>query len=1379
MWRRILTTFFLLLFLALLSIPRPQRAECVIITAPEDYSKVTLGLSIVQSPTTERNDGTTLWAPVHTLSPPPDPTVDYLIITRRTFSPWLENFVKWKENLGYSVAVLTLEDNIENRYSGRDVPERIRNCIRDYYENLGIRWVLLVGDADPADGPSAGGYPNYMLDNDWEIPIRYVWNPDGAPDDTGQSENWTPTDLYYAGLDGDWDNYLYENLFRFPDWEAEVYVGRWPVRSVDELLSIIDKTINYRAPSRNFLNIGTRLSAGLERMDDEGVIWTKENVRRQAIQRNLMVYPFYDLSPSCYSVSVSRDGGRIGVGTSQSGRFYIFDNSENVPRMTFVAEDEVMAVALAKDENRAIIGTSTGTVFFFDNFLDNTPAWSIKLERTIKSLCLSSDGRVGMILTENALLVFDNLGKNLWTFEDKELTDASLSENGQFTVAVGGNWIRLWQENSIKWIYENSELVDNFTKVSISPSGTIVVGGYKEQDAVVATFRLQDNTLQWQCRKPGKTKFVQASGNYILAALEGGDNLVLYFWENDNLPLWQQILDRPVSQATLSGNGSMIAFSIPYWENKPCEIFILDNTGQLLCDFILENLKGTRTPGKVYALSMPENGEWLAVGALENFFLLSPVEVLWSFDPRVFPPISRGTVLSAINELNPSFLNSYSHGWIQALYYVEGPGLTRFMDTTTESSLINTGFLQVSFACLSAAVDTSTQCLGENLLLARGRGAVAYVGASRPMWVTENAGGVRELDQEFWRIFFTHPSLPYRPGPALYGAISSFAQNYPEYSLTKEEWRNNLLCLILLGDPELRVFPLPRPPLLLSPVAGENLGDNKVRLEWAKTELIEENFRLFLDNRPDFLHPMVVSVLDNFWEGELPEGTWYWRVQAIDASGEGENSETLWFTIDITPPRILWVTVNTDFYSATLSWQTSEPVYGILSVDGRIFSTPLGTRHSVNVQGLSPGTTYTCVITVRDPAGNESSLQYGFTTPRPNSPPVAGFSFSPVCARENENVSFLDRSYDPDGYIVRWHWDFGDGKTSSESNPVHAFENEGRYVVSLTVWDDKGASATVRKTIEIIPLNLPPAAYFSYWPPDPNTRDEVIFDASSSTDPDGVIVSFLWDFGDNSSGEGEVVRHSFALPGTYRVRLKVLDNGGKWSIWEENLAVVEPPPAPSVSELTRLPLENLCWILLRSQPQSSALAFQSLPLWQRVGVVRLAENSLQKMVDLLQFVDPEKAGETLRLTPSQALLLLRLLLQANPRLTAQIVCRGPSQLLENFSILEVLTILKYADNLGPLLSTLSRVKSVVIIDTLVTEGDFETVERIFTSLPQNQLVELWDALSVETRSIILPHLSKRIREKVERGGFPLFVLPLICVILVVLGLVLFRKILRR
>jgi hypothetical protein len=107
--------------------------------------------------------------------------VDYLIITRRTFSPWLENFVKWKENLGYSVEVLTLEDNIENRYSGRDVPERIRNCIRDYYENFGIKWVLLVGDADPADGPSAGGYPNYMLDNEWEIPIRYVWNPDGAP----------------------------------------------------------------------------------------------------------------------------------------------------------------------------------------------------------------------------------------------------------------------------------------------------------------------------------------------------------------------------------------------------------------------------------------------------------------------------------------------------------------------------------------------------------------------------------------------------------------------------------------------------------------------------------------------------------------------------------------------------------------------------------------------------------------------------------------------------------------------------------------------------------------------------------------------------------------------------------------------------------------------------------------------------------------------------------------------------------------------------------------------------------------------------------------------------------------------------------------------
>jgi len=1300
------------------------------------------------------------WVPIATLSPAPDPpVVGYLIITRGMFLPSLENFKKWKEDLGYSTTILTVEDNILGHYGGRDIPEKIRACILDYYENHGVRWVLLVGDADPADGPPPGGSPNYQLDNEWEVPIRYVWNPDNAGDtaSTGLSDDWTPTDLYYAGLDGDWDNYSAENRFRFPDWTAEVYVGRWPVRTVQELLAIANKTVNYRAPSRNFLVIGARLSTNADALDDEGVIWTKENVRRQAIQKNLTAYPFYDLSPSCYSISVSKSGGLIAAGTSQSGRFYLFENSDNLPRLTFVAENEVTAVAVAGEENFSVAGTDSGDIFYFEN-LDNHPRWSIRLGTPVRTLYLSANGGRVAALAENGIYLIDNFGQILYAY-NSPARSIELSENGDSLVACGENWVALMGDSGIVWLHSQP---DSFLSVSISQTGTVVAG---TQSGKVVRFG-PDNQVQWVCTVASPVERVLVRSGFILA-VSPNENLLLYFNENDNVPLWQRELEAPPILATLSGNGRRVAAAVRYPSST--RVYLLDNENNLLGTWISENIEGTKAYGKFYDLRFPENGEYLAVGAFENLVILDPTGIpLWSFNPQVFPRIDKEEILSAMNSLNPSFVNSYSHGSTDALRaWKPGIGLGyRFENLQTGSLLANTGFLQTAFACLSAAIDISSDCLGENLLKALGRGAVAYIGANRAMWVTENASGIRELDQDFWDNFLNDPLYPFRPGRALYSAIQSFGTH--GFDLGREEWRKNLLSLTLLGDPELRVFPLPRPPLPVSPARGENLRENLVRIEWCKTEPIEENFILHLDNDPQFSSPIVWEIPENFWENQLPDGTWYWKVQAKDATGTGESSETWWFTIDTVPPSILQIGVSAGFSSATITWQTSEPTYGILEVGGvGVFQTPLGIYHSVAVGGLSPGCTYQYSITALDPAGNGvSSGTRSFTTPRPNSPPVVDFSFSPSSPKENENVHFSNRSYDPDGTVVSWHWDFGDGKTSSERNPIHAFEKEGSYLVSLTVWDDRGASATVKKRVEILPLNLPPVASFTYWPPDPNTRDELLFDATSSTDPDGVIVSYLWDFGDNSSGEGRTIKHSYSSPGTYRVSLKVQDNGGKCSICTENLLVTEPQPAPAASELANLSPENICWILLRSEPSSSAKTFELLTLQQRVEVVRLAENHLQKMADILSFTEPGKVGEVLLLTPTQALPLLRLLLQSAPAHATRILLQGPVQLVENFPLPEILTVLQHADEINSILPALSREKRVQVIEELVAREDFEMVEKIFSSLPEAQAAEVWGSLHPGTRNAILPHLSQRTREKVEKKS-PVFVILITCLILAV------------
>ncbi len=82
------------------------------------------------------------------------------------------------------------------------------------------------------------------------------------------------------------------------------------------------------------------------------------------------------------------------------------------------------------------------------------------------------------------------------------------------------------------------------------------------------------------------------------------------------------------------------------------------------------------------------------------------------------------------------------------------------------------------------------------------------------------------------------------------------------------------------------------------------------------------------------------------------------------------------------------------------------------------------------------------------------------------------------------------------------------------------------------------------KFFDFVYLLLPPVACFTYTPGDPLVGEEVTFDASKSYDPDGVIVTYEWDFGDGTIGIGVIANatHSYDAPGTYTVTLSVTDD---------------------------------------------------------------------------------------------------------------------------------------------------------------------------------------------------------------------------------------------
>ena len=86
-----------------------------------------------------------------------------------------------------------------------------------------------------------------------------------------------------------------------------------------------------------------------------------------------------------------------------------------------------------------------------------------------------------------------------------------------------------------------------------------------------------------------------------------------------------------------------------------------------------------------------------------------------------------------------------------------------------------------------------------------------------------------------------------------------------------------------------------------------------------------------------------------------------------------------------------------------------------------------------------------------------------------NFEPFANFTFSPSLPNVNQPVTFLSLSYDPDGYIISYSWDFGDGSKETTANPAitHTYAEPGTYNVTLTVTDNNGLSSTTSAAVVV------------------------------------------------------------------------------------------------------------------------------------------------------------------------------------------------------------------------------------------------------------------------------------------------------------------------
>ncbi|MDI6840327.1 MAG: C25 family cysteine peptidase [bacterium] len=159
--------------------------------------------------------------------------VDYIIITTDGLIESFEPLCAWKTEKGVNCVIRTVEW-ISANYSGCDIPDKIRNFLKDAYSEWGTKWVLLGGDVT-------------------EVPIRYVRS-------RNYYEGWydIPTDMYYSCLNGNWNadmDGVWGEVSDGVDLTSNLCIGRFPGYTPLDIEIVVNKTLKYEIePDTGYLN---------------------------------------------------------------------------------------------------------------------------------------------------------------------------------------------------------------------------------------------------------------------------------------------------------------------------------------------------------------------------------------------------------------------------------------------------------------------------------------------------------------------------------------------------------------------------------------------------------------------------------------------------------------------------------------------------------------------------------------------------------------------------------------------------------------------------------------------------------------------------------------------------------------------------------------------------------------------------------------------------------------------------------------------------------------------------------------------------------------------------------------------------------------------
>ncbi len=214
---------------------------------------------------------------------------------------------------------------------------------------------------------------------------------------------------------------------------------------------------------------------------------------------------------------------------------------------------------------------------------------------------------------------------------------------------------------------------------------------------------------------------------------------------------------------------------------------------------------------------------------------------------------------------------------------------------------------------------------------------------------------------------------------------------------------------------------------------------------------------------------------------------------------------------------------------------------------------------------------YNVSLTVGTQFGTTTVSKPYYINVRQKLGPDARFTASASKVFVNTPVRFLDTSDPGTATITNWVWEFGDGVTISEQNPVHTYTAAGVYTVKLTVYTSEGVDS---ESLDIEVLYKAPTAEFDAVPVSPSVGEQVQFN-DRSTPGSAQITEWLWNFGDGDTSRLQNPRHIYNRAGSYTVSLTVTTfdpSNNTDTIEKQDYILVVKPPVPDFEWTPRLAL---------------------------------------------------------------------------------------------------------------------------------------------------------------------------------------------------------------